>query len=331
MTLTRTDAPKVSVVIPARNEAGHKFEALLRALDAQVTDFEFEVILVDSGSTDGTVELARRYGARVKEIPASEFDHGGTRNLGISMSRGEYVALVVGDAVPVDEHWLSAMVENLERDERVAGVYGRQIPHPEASILTRVHVSNLAIARSERLEKYAPDMEEYRIFSPKRRYRLAVFDDVSSCIRRSVWEEIPLDRTSFGEDVRWGKKAIEAGYKLVYEPRSAVYHSHERGALYDLKRRYTDQRILVELFNLELIPNLPGLVSATIRSYKRLYSLLRRDEEGASRGTAWAAFQAARHAACTELGNYLGVKRSWLARKSVGLMKKVRGSLPTKG
>src|SRR5919112_5589754 len=111
--------PKVSVVIPTLN-AGPGFEELLIKLTSQGGDFEREILIVDSGSVDGTVWLARRYGATVHKISKSEFNHGATRNLGISLACGEYVALTVQDAVPLDERWLAAMVENLENDERVA-------------------------------------------------------------------------------------------------------------------------------------------------------------------------------------------------------------------
>ena len=128
-------SPKVSVVIPALNEAGPKLEALLKKILAQEGDFEREVILVDSGSTDGTVELAESYGAIIHRIRKQEFDHGATRKLGISLTRGEYALLTVGDAVPLDERWMAPMVENLERDERVAG--GLRPPDPSSGFQLR--------------------------------------------------------------------------------------------------------------------------------------------------------------------------------------------------
>jgi len=303
---------KVSVVIPTFN-AGPQFEELLQQISAQEKDFDLEVLVVDSGSTDGTVDLASRYGVNVHQIPKTKFNHGATRNLGISLARGEYVALTVQDAVPLDKHWLAALVENLERDERVAGVYSRQIPHKGASALTRVLVNSLATASLEYREQFAESPQQYSRMPPMKRRRLAVFDDVSSCLRRSVWNEVPYEETDFGEDIRWGKKVVEAGYKIVYEPRSAVRHSHERGAIYDLKRYYMDQRVLVELFGLKLVPNLTRLLLAIPRSSMHLYRLLREDKELAAKGALLLTLLAVKYAVPAQVGNYLGVRSGSIA------------------
>ena len=305
---------KVSIVIPTLN-AGPEFEEMLKKLSAQEGDFEREIFVVDSGSTDGTDELARRYGASVYEITRAEFNHGATRNLGISLTRGEYVALIVQDAVPLDERWLAAMVEDLERDERVAGVYGRQIPREDAGVLTRVLVSNMATANLERQEQFAGNRKQYRKMPPMKRRRLAAFDNVSSCLRRSVWEEMPFDRTNFGEDIRWGKRVVEAGYKTIYEPRSAVIHSHERGAIYDLRRYYVNQRILLELFGFRIVPNLRHLFLAISRTSLYLYRLLRQDQEMSKRRLQ-PMMLATKYALVTQIGTYLGARSDLLARLS---------------
>ena len=306
---------KVSVVIPTLN-AGPEFEELLEKLSSQEGDFEREVIVIDSGSEDGTVELARRYEATVHQIPKSEFNHGATRDLGVSLSSGEYVAFIVQDAVPLDERWLAAMVEDLEGDERVAGVYGRQIPRPEAGVLTWILVNSLAAASLERREQFVDSPGLYHKMPPKKRRRLASFDNVSSCLRRSVWEELPFEKTDFGEDIRWGTKVVEAGYKIVYEPLSAVFHSHERGAMYNLRRYYVDQRVLLELFGLKGVPNLRRLSRAISRSALRLYRLLRQHNEGASKGRLWLALLALRYAVPSQVGAYLGARSGTIARLS---------------
>lgn len=289
-------------MIPTLN-AGDGFEALLEGIYRQ-RGVSVEVLVVDSGSTDGTVELARGYGATVHEIPRREFDHGATRNLGVSLCGGEYVALTVQDAVPADDNWLAAMVENLRADENVAGVYGRQTPHPEAGALARSFVNGLATASEARREQFVEDLEAYRATSAVERRRVAAFDDVSSCLRRSVWEEIPLERASFGEDLRWGKRVVEAGYKLVYEPRSVVRHSHERGGIYDLRRHYVDAALLHELFGAGPVGNLGGLLLGTPPAAVHRYRLLRKESGGES--ALYLAAVAARYATLSRLGAYLG-------------------------
>jgi rhamnosyltransferase len=307
-------AQRVSVVIPTFN-AGPGFEELLTRLDIQKGDFEVEIVVVDSGSTDGTEELAERYGAAVHHVPKAEFNHGATRDLGVSLSSGEYVALTVQDAVPLDDRWLDAMVEDLREDARVAAVYGRHVPRSDAGLLTRALVGNLAVASLERRRQEIQDMGRYLSLPPAQRRRAASFDNVSSCLRRIVWEEFPFGKADFAEDLRWGKKVVEAGYKIVYEPRSVVVHSHERGALYDLRRHYVDQLALDELFQARMVPNLPRLVLGIPRSALHVYGLLRR-EEPAPEKRPRLLLSAATYAIASQLGAYLGCKAPFLARVS---------------
>jgi len=310
-------AEKVSVVIPTFN-AGPGFEELLRKLAAQEGAFEREIVVVDSGSTDGTAELAGRYGAAVHRISGAKFNHGATRDLGISLSAGEYVALTVQDAVPLDGRWLAAMVENLENDGRVAVVYGRHVPRPDAGVLTRALVGNLTVAGLERREQEIRDEAYYRALPPAQRRRVAAFDNVSSCLRRTVWEEFPFGEADFAEDLRWGKRVVEAGYKIVYEPRSVVVHSHERGALYDLRRHYVDQLVLNELFGARMVPSLPRLILGVPYSARHVYRLLRR-EEPAPEKRSRLLLSAATYALATQLGAYLGGKVPLISRLSPGL------------
>ena len=265
---------------------------------------------MDSGSTDGTVETARRHGAAVHHI--EDFNHGAARNLGASRAAGEYVAFVVQDALPADDRWLGAMIENLDRDPAVAGVYGRQIPRPDSSPLARALVNDWPTASPERREQYTGDRhgdrhgDSYGDLPPAVRRSLAAFDNVSSCVRRSVWEEIPFEKTPFGEDLRWGRAVVGAGHKLVYEPRSAVVHSHERGPLYDLRRHYADTLLVLDLFG--PAPTPARILLNTPLTAAHLYLRLRRENRGA-KDALLSPLLAARYAVCSQLGSYLATRR----------------------
>ncbi len=123
-----------------------------------------------------------------------------------------------------------------------------------------------------------------------------------------MWERFPFGKTGFGEDLRWGKAALERGYKLVYEPRSTVVHSHDRGPLYDLRRHYAEGRLLMDLFGLVPVPSLARLVLNIALASAHLCRRLLLDE-----GAGWRALPlAVRYAVPSQLGTYLATKRHCL-------------------
>ena len=123
-------AVKASVVILTKNP-GPLFRQVLPAVQAQATPWPFEIVVVDSGSTDGTVEFIRASsGVRLYQIPAAEFGHGKTRNYAVAQARGEYVAMLTHDALPADTDWLRALVQAIDAMPDAAGAFGRHLPYP---------------------------------------------------------------------------------------------------------------------------------------------------------------------------------------------------------
>jgi len=216
----------VSIVILVKNGSRY-LDPVLRAVFSQEINKNFEVLVFDSGSTDRSPDIARNYKVKYRRINPGEFNHGLTRNFAASVSRGRFIAFLSQDAEPLDKYWLRALVEGLESDGQIAGVYSRQLPRQDAGILTKVRVSRFFTASSDRRESRITDTIKYNRLSPREKYRFCNFDNVSSCVRKDVLIKLPFPKTDFAEDLEWAKKALEAGYKIVYEPGSAVLHSHE--------------------------------------------------------------------------------------------------------
>jgi rhamnosyltransferase len=208
--------PVISVVIPVKN-GGADLARCLDAIAAQEVEDDVEVVVVDSGSTDGSAELARARGAHVHEIPAEEFRHGATRNLGASLAHGETLVFTTQDAYAADPHWLERLVAPLAR-ARVAGAYGRQVPHDDANPPERYFLDFV----------YGPEPRTQTVDRPETlTFRETLFSNVSSAIRRSVWEKNPFpEDLTMSEDQAWSRRMLLAGWSIVYEPRAVVRHSH---------------------------------------------------------------------------------------------------------
>src|SRR4051812_12390885 len=125
-------AAEVSVAIPVLNGARY-LDEVLGAVRAQRVDREVELLVVDSGSTDGSLDIAERHGARIVRIPKEEFSHGGTRNRMMELASGDHVAFITQDATPAHYGWLAAMLEGFAAADDVALVFGPHDPRPDAS------------------------------------------------------------------------------------------------------------------------------------------------------------------------------------------------------
>ncbi len=205
-----------SIIIPTKNEEdniGRCLEAVFR----QSADFPFEVLVIDSGSQDRTMEIVRKYPARLMEIPPSEFHHARTRNLGGTVSSGKYLVFLSGDAFPADKGWLSSLVRNF-REPAIAAVYGRQLPKPDATPERTFFMHHRY--GTERLVKTANN-------NGAGKYLLYQFSNVNSAVRREVWEQTPLpEDINAYEDFSFAVQIVRQGRAIVYEPDAAVFHSH---------------------------------------------------------------------------------------------------------
>ncbi|MCI0587612.1 MAG: glycosyltransferase family 2 protein [Planctomycetes bacterium] len=307
-------APSVSLILPTL-DAGPFLEEVLAAIDLQDAGVELERLAIDSGSRDGTRERLVRHGFTVHSIARKEFNHGATRDFAIAQTRGEFVVLLTQDAVAADPHWLRHLLEPYA-DPRVGGVYSRQIPRSGCNPIIAQRIRNWAASRPEPVVQQVESPEAFACLSPLERLERAAFDNVASSVRRSAWQEIPFGRRAFGEDLAWGKRALLAGWRIVFQPKSLVVHSHNRSVWDEFRRLYCDHQNLNELFGVTLVPTVrTALRALRPRTREHLRTLDSLPPEEARRWSSWA-----RGYAFAELfGIYLGARSPrWRERRVFG-------------
>jgi rhamnosyltransferase len=200
--------PRVAAVIRTLNEAA-LIGRCLETLRAQAGGFCLEPLVIDSGSSDGTVEIARRHGAAIIEIPPHEFHFSKTLNLGIERVSAELVVVLSAHAIPTDTKWLATLAAHFS-DPRLAGVCCRQVPWPGSDWHEALR---LARTFGERGLVFSDPADP-----------AVVFSNAASCIRRSVWQRHPFTLPA-AEDLDWARRVIGDGWRVAYEPRVAVFHS----------------------------------------------------------------------------------------------------------
>src|SRR3954452_7906631 len=225
----------ISVVIPVK-DGGTDLVRCLDRLAAQQVDEDVEIVVVDSGSRDDSVAVARARGARVHEIPPAEFHQGATRNLGASLARGDVLVFTSQDAYAADDGWLARLVAPLA-DERVGGAYGRQVAHMDATPPERYFMDFLYGTRPR--TQRAAGAHELSM-------ETTLFSNVCSAMRRELFERFPfVDDIIMSEDQEWSRRVLLAGYELRYVADAVVHHSHPY-TLRQAFRRFFDSGVSAE-------------------------------------------------------------------------------------
>lgn len=252
---------KVSVIIPTKNP-GQIFRRVLPAVLSQQTPFAYDVLVLDSGSTDGTLDYVRGCNdprVRLHEIPSSEFGHGKTRNLGVSLTQGDFIAVITHDACPATPHWLEQLVKPAESDPQVAGVFGRHIAYENANPFTRMELALHFSGFKPSPLVWLDDPERYKRDVGYQQF-LHFFSDNNALLRRTAWEAVAYPDVNFAEDQIWAKTIIEAGWKKAYAHDAAVYHSHDYGLLERMQRSFDESFAFLRLFGYKLCPNFLVLI-----------------------------------------------------------------------
>ncbi|MCL1825576.1 MAG: glycosyltransferase family 2 protein [Betaproteobacteria bacterium] len=218
----------IGIVIPTYN-AGSLWQKVIEALQAQRSDFD-KILIIDSGSVDDTITIARRAGFAVEQIPSSEFNHGATRNLGVQKIDCDIVVFLTQDAIPVGK--AISLIAKAFDNERIAIAYGRQLPHDDAT----------PISQHARLFNYKKERYIYELHDKnKHGIKTAFASNSFSAYSRKTFIEIGgfCNNIIFAEDMYFTAKALLSGYKVCYAAEATCKHSHNYSPIEEF-RRYFD-------------------------------------------------------------------------------------------
>lgn len=215
----------VSIIIPTYN-AGKEFEKLALMIKKQTANIK-QVLVIDSTSTDETVKIANKYNFKVEIIPKSEFGHGKTRQYALKKVTTEIVVFLTQDVLLYDEFSVDKLVQYLISDEKIAAVYGRQMPYGKTGIL----------GKFARLYNY-PSISKINNFDDRkeRGIKTAFLSDSFSGYKKTLLNKIGgFPDVNFGEDTYVAAKLLMSDYKTAYCAEAKVYQSHDYTLSQDYK------------------------------------------------------------------------------------------------
>lgn len=264
--------PLFSVIIPVKN-GDFWLERLFQALMRQTLFSQTEIIVIDSGSTDKSLEIIRRYqgggqgdpqgdprcdpqcdaqgGGRIPirliEIPAAEFNHGETRNLGVRAARGEFVVMTVQDAVPASDHWLQFFLTGFA-DDKVAAICGQQVVPHERDKNPVLWYRPVSAHQTWFCHFESP--EDFEKLSPSEQRQITGWDNVVSAYRRKILLENPFQAIDFAEDLIWAKGMLLKGHTLGHVSEAIVFHYHHHLPEFVLPRYFSVYYFEYKIFGL---------------------------------------------------------------------------------
>ena len=218
--------PLISIIIRAYNEEKHIKNLLERIFNQDIKE-SFEVIVIDSGSMDKTVEIASSYPVKITHISPKEFSFGRSLNKGIKESKGDYLVFISAHCYPNRLDWLRNIIKPLT-DNKIGLVYGKQ--------------------RGNHLTKFSEQQIFFKLFPEESRLkqRIPFCNNANAAIRRSIWKKIPYNETLTGlEDLDWANKILKSGYYILYNPEAEIVHIHEE-SIKVIFRRYEREAIALK-------------------------------------------------------------------------------------
>jgi len=257
-----------SIVIPTYN--GEKtIGNLLNKIHLLIKNYTSEVIIIDSSSTDGTIEVVNKHKYKftklvLKNITKSEFNHGGTRNLGAKLASGKYICFLSQDVMPVGINMFARFSSNFQLDPRVVAVFGKQIPYESTPIEQLLDI----LIWQEKLDKFTNSFGLLKLdkqspftnYGPQNYYLWWPMSNVISCYKRSYLLQNPFQQTAYGEDLQIGKHIIEQNMIKIYDNKIRVIHLQKLDLQEYIHRLYLDLLIRDRMYLLKQPNNLDSKI-----------------------------------------------------------------------
>lgn len=221
---------ETSIIIRTKNEEkwiGIVLEKLFRQ-----SYQNFEIIIVDSGSKDSTLENAKKFPVKIFQISPDKFSYPYALNYGIlQTSANKYIVIMSAHSLPISDNWLQDGLKDFENFKQVAGVYGFLKPLPNASFADKLIMNGLNFIR-----RLLSRQQRYIIRQPG----MGVLGFTNAIIRKDLWNNRRLNEEygAGGEDGEWASYWLQKGYIVVKDWKFSVYHSHNLGFLGWYKQFY---------------------------------------------------------------------------------------------
>jgi glycosyltransferase involved in cell wall biosynthesis len=262
---------KVSVIIPTK-DAGDEFDYTLRRISQQEGIGEIELVIIDSGSKDNTISFCNYYTRNIFHVPPEEFHHAFTRNLGAEKATGEFLVFTVQDAIPIGTQWLYKLLLPIY-EGKAAAVSARQIPRADADLFASwgmwVHTNYMGYDKDRTTSNAVLGSFDRLDMQGKR--AAASLDSVCLGIKKPTFDAYRF-RAGYAEDFDLGLRLLKDNHTLLFQSNNAIIHSHNRPAMYFLKRGYVDTVSLWDLLRNER-KNVP--VEPVLETISYLYAVVK--------------------------------------------------------
>jgi len=203
-----------SIVIRTKNESQFIGDTLRRVKEQEFRG-SYEIIIIDSGSTDSTLDITKKYNVKVLKISERKFTYGRSLNIGASHAKGEFVVNLSAHALPCDNQWLANLTSGFN-GHNIAGVYGKQLS-----------IGRVNPFEALRNELFFGDKKLTFSLNDKKMLKHIHFSNGNSAIRKDIWQRFKFnEEVPYAEDVWWQREVIRAGFSVTYAPDASVYHTH---------------------------------------------------------------------------------------------------------